>query len=372
MQQLPPNQQYYFEEEELSLKDILVKAKEYWREVKINLVWISLLVGVLAGAFYFNAKVKPTTYTAGLTFMLGQTGLSGQKETSELSIFLNSINRRGRDAKAGANKIIRLARSGRIVHKALFDRTKFNGKEDYLANHLIDFYDLNNIWANEPIREGYEHLSLKNFYFSNEDIGSFSPKEYRALATLREVVSGNDLTATKGIMTISYDDLGELYKLEVVTGNENMSLKLVEAIYLELKDFYIEETVGRPRRNLKKLEILTDSLYNKLSKAENNLSQANVRKRSVISATPGKLTNRLNKKVQELSGLYTQASEQKQKLEFALNNQTPTFQIIDQTFIPIKDEPSKMKATVLGGILGLFLGLGFFILRKIIRDALAE
>ena len=143
-------------------------------------------------------------------------------------------------------------------------------------------------------------------------------------------------------------------------------------IYQKLKDFYIEETVGRPKRNLAKLEVITDSLYNVLTKAQNTLSQANVRKRSIISATPGALTNRLSKKVQELNGLYTQAYDQKQKLEFALNNQTPNFQIIDQTFIPIKDEPSKLNALYLGGFLGLFLGIGFFVFRKIIRDALAE
>ena len=367
MQQPSLHQQPYYQEEELSLKDILLKAKEFWGEIWRNKGWILLLGIVLASIFYLRTKEQPTTYTAGLTFMLGQTGLS-ENPNSELSAFLANFNRRG---KKGSNKLVKLARSGRIIYQVLFNRIIVGEKEDYLANHLIDLYQFRAQWAQEPIRKGYENLNLKNFYFSNDRISDFNTKEYRALNILRETISGNDLTSKKGIMSISYDDLGEVYKLEVVTEKENISLTMVETIYKELTDFYIEETVGRPSRNLTKLVAKTDSLLNLVNNAESGLIQATAQRRGIISPTSGLTVSKLNRKVQQLNGLYTQAYDQQQKLEFLLNSQTPTFQVIDQTFIPIKDAPSKLIALLLGGFLGGFLGITFFIIRKLIRDALA-
>jgi len=267
---------------------------------------------------------------------------------------------------------VRLARSGVIIYQALFNRIIVDGKEDFLANHLIDLYHFREQWAVEPIRVGYEHLNLKDFYFSNDKVTDFSTKEYRALNILREKVAGNDLTAKKGVMSISYDDLGEIYKIQVITEKENISLKLVETIYKELTDFYIEETVGRPSRNLIKLTAKTDSLLQLVNSAESNLMRVTAQRRGIISNTAGLAVGRVNRKVQQLTSIYTQSYDQQQKLEFFLNSQTPKFQIIDQTFIPIKDAPSKLIALLLGGGIGGFLGIGFFIIRKVIRDALSD
>lgn len=368
MQQPPLNQQPYYEEEEISLKDILLKAKEFWKEIWKNKFWILLVGIVLASIFYLRTKQQPTTYTAGLTFMLGQVGTSNQDNT-QLSAFLASFNRRG---KKGSNKLVKLARSGRIIYQVLFNRITVEGKEDYLANHLIDLYQFGDKWAKEPIREGYENLNLKNFYFSNDRIADFTTKEYRALNILREKISGNNITNIKGIFSVSYDEFGEVYKLEAITEKENISLILVETIYKELTDCYIEETVGRSSRNLRKLTAKTDSLLNLVNNAESGLIQATAQRRGVISPTSGLTISRQNRKVEQLNGLYTQAYDQQQKLEFLLNSQTPTFQIIDQTFIPIKDAPSKLIALLLGGFLGGFLGIVFFMLRKLLRDALSE
>ena len=55
---------------------------------------------------------------------------------------------------------------------------------------------------------------------------------------------------------------------------------------------------------------------------------------------------------------------------FNLKNKTPDFSIIDQTFLPVWNSPSILKALLIGGFLGAFLGVGFLVFRKIIRDAL--
>ncbi|MEM6317868.1 MAG: GNVR domain-containing protein [Bacteroidota bacterium] len=369
MQQTPLTTPPYhsYEEEEMTLKDIILQVKIYTGEVIRNIVWVILLGAFLAGLGYLYTARQKVTYTAGLTFMVGQTKLAN-KENAELSALLAAFNNRGQN---GSNKIVELMRSGRIIHEVLFEKVTTNGKMDFLANHLIDLYGFAPRWNIEPIRKGYENLNLKDFRFRNDNIEQFSEKEYRALNQVRETISGNKISGAEGNMRVTYDKFSNLFRLEIETESELISLKLSEAIYEELKAFYLEETIGRPTRNLIKIKAETDSLLQIVYRKETQLAQATARRQGLISSTAGLAIGRLNRELQNANRLYTASFEQQQKLEFVVNNQTPDFQIIDKTFIPIKDAPSKLNAVLIGGVIGTFLSIGLIIVRKIVQDALA-
>jgi uncharacterized protein involved in exopolysaccharide biosynthesis len=57
--------------------------------------------------------------------------------------------------------------------------------------------------------------------------------------------------------------------------------------------------------------------------------------------------------------------------DYALKNATPFFQEIDRPGGPIKPVgKSKKKALLIGGFLGMFLGAGYVLGRKIYREAI--
>ena len=56
-----------------------------------------------------------------------------------------------------------------------------------------------------------------------------------------------------------------------------------------------------------------------------------------------------------------------------LLNQTPIINIIDKPILPLEEEKlSKTMVGILGGFLGGFLSVCFFIFGKLFKDALAE
>ena len=80
--------------------------------------------------------------------------------------------------------------------------------------------------------------------------------------------------------------------------------------------------------------------------------------------------SRLSREVSLLDGEYSESLRNQKKLELLLSQETPEFQIIDRTFFPTKNAPSKIKSIILGGFLGTFLACLYFLGRKVIRDAM--
>ena len=265
-------------------------------------------------------------------------------------------------------KIVELARSRRVLNKVVFQKIKVDDKTDFLANHLINIYGYQKKWEKEAANDLFQELQLKDFYFTHSDITIFAPKEHRALNIVNERIAGSNFNNSKGLMKASFDKKTEMVQLSVSPQNEDLSIQLIGAIFKELNDFYIEETIGRPRRTLEILKIKADSTLKILNQQERQLALAKDRNANTISSTATLNLGQLSRKVETTNRVYQEILKNKEKIEFMLNSETPEFQIIDRTFIPIKDAPSKFKALLIGGFLGGFLGMGYIIGRKIIRD----
>ncbi len=351
---------YYYDDDEITLKELILKIKLFGSEL-----WVSkwLIVGVtllFMLGFLGKAVVDKTTYESGLRFLL-----SGAKQnTQALSEF--------EFVELENNKITELARSGRIVHEVLLSQTLIDNKFDFIANHIIDLYNFHDKWKEEPIVEEYRHLHLGDFYFEGEEISSFTQREYRALNLLHEFVSGSSLSNTKGVMEMSYDLKSEIFTLTVETVNDNLSMILSKTLFERLREFYVEETVGRPQRMYKLVKAETDSLYNELYRVERQLAGFNDRDRGLISGISRLPKDKIIREVSIVNEEYNASLRRKRGLELLLTSDTPEFQIIDQTFIPIKKEPSRIKALLIGLFLGGFLASLYIIFRRIYRDAMAS
>jgi len=79
------------------------------------------------------------------------------------------------------------------------------------------------------------------------------------------------------------------------------------------------------------------------------------------------------RRVEVLNAMYLEIVKNLELSKITLLNQTPIINIIDTPTLPLKeDKKSKTLLGVLGGFLGGFLSICFFIFRKLFKDALAE
>lgn len=360
----PPVPPPYYEEDEITLKELILKLQEFCWEIWRN-KWIIIgLAPLLAGIFFMNTRSQQTTYTSSLTFLVSS---NNKKVNSggELGALLGYVT-----FNYELDKIVQLARSRRVLNKVLFQKVVLDDKTDFLANHLINIYGYHQAWQNEAANDLFEELQLKDFYFTHKNVTDFVPKEYRALNIVHELIAGNSFRNTKGLMTTTYDQKTEMVRLSVTPKNKDLSIQLIEAIFKELHEFYIEESVGRPRRALKVLEAKVDSTLFKLNSQEKELAIATDRHANTISQASNLNLAQLSRKIETTNRIYQEVLKNKEQVEFMLSSETPEFQIIDRTFLPIITAPDRMKTLLIGGFLGGFLGIGFIIARKFIRDAI--
>lgn len=366
MNQQPAYQPPHYEEEEVTLKDIILTIKSYCKEIYSSLRLLVIFILLAIGLAYYFASFQKTTYTTGLSFLIKNN--AGKKATGGVS---PDLLRLGIGLGIENNKIKELARSGAVINKVLLTKVQIDGKEDFFANHLIDIYGYQARWNNEPIAEDYKELQLKAFRFSHKDIEIFEPKEYRALSILRDLIVGNKISGSNGILSIIYDKTTDITKFQVVSKNGNISLELINLVFSELKAFYTEETIGRSRRNFKLLTSKVDSLEIMLKYTQGELAKATDQTYGLVSKADLLKRGQLEREVSRINNIYQNLLGKKQDVEYNLSTDTPDFMMIDQTFLPIEKAISKLMYLLLGTFVGFFLGIGFIIFRKIIRDALA-
>ena len=347
---------YYYQDDEITLKELILKIQEFWREIWSNKLLVLLITTIVALAFLANAWRKEVTYTANLSFMLTEESSNRGGAAAEL-LGLGEVD-------YNLDKISALATSSKIIYEALLQKITIEGKEDFIANHLIQVYDLQENWKNEGDGK-YKDFSLKDFHFIDGIKENYTRKEQRALKILQDLIVGEN-----ALFSVSYNKNTQVFLLNATTLNESLSTELVDYIYEALVAFYVDKTVGRPQKTYELLALRTDSLLQLLDQSERQLALAKDRTEGLIGSTYQVTMGRLNRQVEQTNAQYMQALQNKEAIEYILQNKTPDFQIIDRTFIPLRNAASKLNSLLLGGFLGGFLGMGYVIGRKVIRDAL--
>lgn len=359
MEQPPP----YYEDDEITLKELILKIKEFWQELWRNKFLIIAIAALLAGLFLAKAIfLDQTTYQSTLSFMVDEDNSNNGSPVAELlgyGTFSYNFER-----------ITELAKSGRIVNSTLLSEITVDGKTDLAANHLIEIYKLQEGWKEEADKPGFEDLSLAEFYFTNTDVTTFTTKEFRALKIIQSVLVGGD--GRSALMGISFNKKTSIFTLTTNTINSELSANLIRSVYESISQFYIEETVVRPQKTYDVLSARRDSVETVLNRLETNLASLTDRTEGLLSGTYRIRIDQMSRKVDATNQQFGEILRNLEKIEFLLQNQKPSFQIIDRSYIPAVMASSKIKAILIGGFLGGFLA-GFYVIgRKIVRDALRD
>lgn len=351
----------YIEEDEITLKELILKVKEFYFEVLQNWKLVVMITVPFVIYFLFKAISTPVTYPASLTFMLNEDeggGMGGAMAI--LSQF--GFGGGGSSGKYNLEKILQLSKTRKIIQNALFEKSTINDKYDIIGNHLIDIYDYHEAWEDSEI-------GLKDFKFVHNEVERFDLAENTALKSLhRKIIGGEN---TKGLFSTGINEETGIMTFNVNSESAEFSISLLHGIYNHLDTFYTTKTIEKQQATYDLVRSKVDSVENALNTKEARLAKLMDSSRGIYNNYDNLQTSRLTRDVQVLNILYGEAIKNLEIADFSLKNKTPFIQLIDTPIPPIPPvAESKIKAIIMGGFLGGFLGFGFIIGRKILRDAM--
>jgi uncharacterized protein involved in exopolysaccharide biosynthesis len=351
------------EQDEISLKELILKMKDWYRYLVSK--WIVLvaagIIGATIGVGY--AFMQKLTYTASLSFALedeksGGGGLSGALGlASSLGIDLGTS---AGGAFSGAN-LIELMKSRKIVEKALLNPITVNGKTQSLAQYYINFNELNKNWSQNPV--------LKNIVFAVD--------ADRSKYTLQQdSILGNLYTSISSVLTVAQKDKKiSIINIEVKSTDELFSKVFTESIAKEVSGYYIEIKSKKARQNMEILQRQTDSIRAELNGAITGVASAadntfGLNPAMMVRKTPG---TRRQVDVQANTAILTQLVTNLEMAKVSLRKETPLIQVIDKPILPLKKEKvGKLRSLILGGFLAVFFTALALIFKKLFAGILAD
>jgi phosphoribosylformylglycinamidine (FGAM) synthase PurS component len=346
------------ENDEITLKELILKIKEYWTELWNNKRTIILFCIPFVAFFLYKAYTTPTEYKANLNFIVeGQGGGGG------ISSLLGQFGfRSGGSGKTNPFQIIEITKSKMTLKEIIF--TKEN--EEYLANTIIEDYDLEKAWKkNIPEMEGFQ--------FNHDSLKLFNENELIALTGVIGKILGPEKNPELALLQVSFNEDTGIFSLNAKTLSEDVSFALVENTYDVLKNFYEKKALENQIQTRNLLKKKVDSLDATIKLKFYQVARFEDQNRNLISLERSAQKNVLMGEIQALSTALGEAMKSFEIADYSLKDSQPLFMLVDKSFKPASPvRQSKLVNIIKGLLFGGFLAGGFIIGRKIYRDAMEE
>ena len=345
--------------DEISLKELLEKAKEWWHYLlsQWKIILLAGIIGAALGLAYSFSK-KPI-YTATLSFALedekGGGGLGGALGLA--SSFGIDLGGGGGSIFTGSN-LTELFKSRAMVEKTLLSPVVVDGKTVSLAEMYIQNNKWRDKWKDKPKLSALQFLpDTKRKYFTREHDSILG-------------VMYQDLSKT-GLAVGQKDKKIAIITIDVNSTNELFSKYFTEALVKEVSDFYVMTKSKKARMNMDILERQTDSIRGELNGAITGVAVANDNTFMLNPAMNVRRAPSARRQVdvQANTAILTELVKQTELAKVTLRKETPLIQIIDRPILPLKKEQfGKAKGIVLGGVLAGFLIVILLVVRRIIKQ----
>lgn len=354
-------QQPNTQNDEISLKELILKIKEWVNYLKTK--WVIILsFGIIgAGIGYVYAYLQKPKYTAILTFALEEEksvggGLPGAIGLAN-SLGIDFGGGSGGGAFSGAN-LMELMKSRTLVEKALLNPITINGQIKSLADYFIDISRLNKGWDKKK--------EFKNIQFKPlGDRTKYTSQQDSILGILYRNIIG------EGILFVSQKDKKiSIITIEVKSADELFSKNFAENVARVVSDFYIDTKTKKAKLNYDILRKQTDSVRAELNAAISGVAVANDNTYNLNPALNIKRipSARRQVDVQANTAIFTQLVANLEMSKVSLRKETPLIQIIDSPILPLgKTQISKIQSFILYGFFGSVITILVLTLRRVWR-----
>lgn len=348
---------------EISMKDLILKLSEWWKYLLSK--WVIIIsAGIVCGSIgLIYASSKKTIYKAELNFAIQDSnsgGLSGAMGlASQFGISLGGAA--AGDEFSGEN-LLGLMRSRSIIEKTLLTNLIVNGKKETLAEFYIDF---------NKLREGWKKDSqLYNLHFLPDiEREKFSLKQDSILNIFYKSIVANNLVVDKVEKKLS------IISLKVNSTNELFSKNLAEVLAKVVSEFYVQTKTKKATQNVMILQRQTDSIRRALNSAISGVAQS---MDAAPNANPALQTLHVTSQrrqfdVQANTAILSELVKNLEVAKMSLLQDTPLIQVIDRPILPLeKERLNKLKAIIVGGIIGLFIALIILVLVRYFKNVMSN
>ena len=346
------------ENDEITLKELLEKAKE-WYSYLLSQWKIIVLAGVLGAALGLTYSIfKKPIYTATLSFALEDEkggGMSGALGLAT-SLGLDLGGGSGGGAFSGAN-LTELFKSRSMVEQTLMQPVVKGTDTISLAELYIRTQEWRDEWEDKPKLKAIQFPPMtKRKYFTREHDS--------IMGEMYEDLSETSLTVVQKDKKIS------ITTMDVKSEDEAFAKAFSETLAKQVSDFYVDTKSKKARMNMAILQHQTDSIRAELNGAITGVAVAND---NTFMLNPALNVNRAPSAkrqvdVQANTAILTELVKQSELAKVTLRKETPLIQVIDRPILPLpNDRFGKVKGILLGFVLSGLIMILSLIVRKIYK-----
>lgn len=355
------NSQLDASEDEVSLKELILRLKEFWHYLLSKWLTIVIVVAVGGTLGLLVSIFKKPTYVAELTFVMeDQKGGSGALGAYAGIASQFGINLGGMDGGEGlftSDNIVEFLKSRRMIQQTLLSEVSINGKKELLVDRYVRINKLNKNWN--------KNEKLKDFHFTPDTGRHFIQDSL--IADYHKSIIKKDLVIEK------LDKKLSILSLKVETKDELYSKAFCEKLITNAADFYIKTRTKKSEDNLNVLTKQVDSVRKELNSAIGGVALAtqanpNANRAFQVLNVP---SQRRTVDVQANVAILTELVKNQELARMTLRNDKPLIQVLDRPILPLeKSKIGKVLGVLLGGFIAGFLCVIALSVRKIFQSIL--
>jgi len=346
-------------DEEISLRELLLKIGEWWRYLlsKWKTIVIAGLLGAVLGLAY--SFIRKPLYTASFSFVLDEQKAGGGLSQMSGLASLVGINLGGMEG-AGlftSDNIMEFIKSKRIIKQTLLSKANFEGREELLIDRYVDIYDLRDGWKKKEELVNFKFIPDSSNYYLQDSLFSLYYKD----------IIKNTLTINKP------DKKLNIIQLDIESPDELFSKAFCERLIQNVTDFYIQTRTKKSSENLAILSKQVDSVRRELNEAIGGVAMA-----TDANPNPNEAFQRLRVSsqkrqvdVQANTAILSELVKQQEIAKLDLRNNKPLIQALDRPILPLEeDKIGKVKGIVIGGFLLGFFTVLYLIVKRVFKEIL--
>lgn len=343
--------------DEISLKDLLEKAREWYQYLlsQWKIIVLAGIIGAVLGLAYSFSK-KPI-YTAKLSFALEDDKSGGGGLGSLASSFGFDLGGSSGGVFTASN-LTELFKSRSMVEQTLLTPVRVNNRTISLAEMYIQINEWRKDWSENPKYSSVEFLP-------NASRNKFTRTQDSIIGIIYQNLSQGGLSVAQKDKKIA------IINIDVHSTDELFAKYFCEALAKKVSDFYIDTKSKKSRENMQILERQTDSIRRELNGAITGVAIANDNTFNLNPALNVRRapSTRRQVDVQANTAILTELVKQTELAKVTLRKETPLIQVIDRPILPLpKEKFSKSQGILTGGLLAGFLIVFGLILRRFCKQ----
>ncbi len=344
--------------DELTFEELIYSMASIVKWFRKHLVPIIVACLICSALSVLWAVRKPETYTATLSFMLND---DNNPQVSNIGNILGQFGIPITSGKYNVDKLLEISKSRRILESTLFQKKIVDDKEDLLANHFINIYDLASNWSSQDGR-------LDNFKFSEKDPEEFGDYENFALKRLNALIMGSANNRSEALFTTDYGKTDYIMTFSTRCLSEELAIEFTNEIYDQISQFYVQNATEKNQSIYNLIKQRRDSLADAVQNTTYDIASLKDKSQGTFRRTNNVDIANLEGQLIGLETAFQEVEKSLNAADIALKNSTPLIKDLDRPIAPIApNRPSTLKYGLLGITLGFILYVLFLNAYRIIQ-----